>query len=135
MTIPFLDTNILLRHLRQDDPILSARATAIITRIEQGDLTVRTADTVIFETVFVLQRHYRVPPTQIAQAVLPLIELPGVILPGKRAFRQVFQLWLTTPLEFADCYHLVQMRRHRLTEIFSFDRGFDRIPGIIRREE
>jgi predicted nucleic acid-binding protein len=135
VTVPFLDTNILLRHLRQDDPILSAKASAIISRIEEGELTVRTADTVIFETVFVLQRHYRVPPVQIAQAVLPLIELPGVILPGKRAFRQVFQLWLATRLEFTDCYHLVQMRRHGLTEILSFDHGFDRIPGITRREE
>jgi predicted nucleic acid-binding protein len=135
VTVPFLDTNILLRHLRQDDPVLAAKATAILTRVEQGELIVRTSDTVIFETVFTLQRFYKVPPDQIAQAVLPIIELPGIILPGKRAFRQVFELYRTTSLGFADCYHAVLTRRWKLTEILTFDQGFDRLPGITRREE
>lgn len=121
--------------MRHDDPTHSPKATAILSRIEQGKLRVRTADTVIFETVFTLQRGYKVPREQIAQAVLPLIELPGVILPGKRAFREVFARYITTPMGFADCYHLVMMRRLKLTEILTFDHDFDGIDGVTRREE
>ena len=54
--LPFLDANIILRHLLQDLPDQSPRATAFIRRIEAGELTVRTTDTVIFEAVFVLER-------------------------------------------------------------------------------
>ena len=72
---------------------------------------------------------------QIAQAVLPLLELPGIILPGKRAFRQVFERYTTTPMGFADCYHLVMMCRLKLSEILTFDHDFDNIDGVKRREQ
>ena len=134
MALPFLDTNILLRHLRQDDPVLSPRATALLSRIEQGELKVSTADTVIFETVFTLQRSYQQPRARIAQALLPLIELPGIVLPGKRHYRTVFALYQSSQLGFADCYHVVLMQRHGQSEILSFDTDFDRVAGIQRRE-
>jgi len=117
MANPFLDTNVFLRHLRQDDPILSAKATAILQRIERGELVVRTADTVIFETVFTLQRGYKQTRERIAAAILPLLELPGIVLPGKRAYRKVFALYRQGPLGFADCYHVVLMGRQKLQEI------------------
>jgi predicted nucleic acid-binding protein len=134
MAQPFLDTNILLRHLRQDDQALSPKATAIIVRIERGELPVRTSDAVIFETVFTLQRTYCQPKDAIADALLAIIELPGILLPNKRSYRRVFDLYRTTRLGFADCYHVALMERLRLSEILSFDTDFDSVPTIQRRE-
>jgi len=74
----FLNTNVLLRHLLDDHPEQSPRATAYLARIERGELEARTADTVIFETGFTLQRHYRQPKAEIREALLPLIELSGI---------------------------------------------------------
>ena len=135
MALPFLDTNILLRHLRGDHPKLSPKATSIISRIEQGKLQARISDTVIFETVFTLKRTYKVPKEKIAGALAPILELPGIVLPGKRRFRRVFDLYLSTNLGFADCYHLVFMNQLKIKEILSFDTDFDELPGLIRREE
>ncbi|MBI4496522.1 MAG: PIN domain-containing protein [Chloroflexi bacterium] len=134
MALPFLDTNILLRHLRQDHPLLSPQATAILARIEQGELQVRTSDIVIFETVYTLQRSYQQPRDRIAEALLPLIDLPGIVLPGKRHYRKVFALYRASALGFADCYHVVLMQRLGITEVLGFDTDFDRIPGLQRRE-
>ena len=94
MALPFLDTNIPLRHLTQDHPEHSPKATAYLARIERGELQVRTADTVVFETVFTLQRFYRQPKQAIRDVLLPLIELPGIVLPGKRRFQKVFDLYV-----------------------------------------
>ncbi len=80
-------------------------------RIERGEITVHTSDIVIFETVFTLQRYYRVPRDQIAAALLPLIELPDIFLPGKRQYRRVFDLYQSLNLGLADCYHVVLMQR------------------------
>src|SRR5579859_4320725 len=102
MASPFLDTNILLRHLLDDHPNHSPRAKAYLTRIEQGEIRVRTSDTVIFETVFTLQRRYRSSRSEIRDNLLPLIELPGVDLPGKRAYRKVFDLYVNLNIPFAD---------------------------------
>lgn len=133
--LPFLNTNLILRHLTQDDPNLSPRATALMRRIAAGDLTVRTADTAVFETVYTLQRFYRVPRADIRQALTALLALPGIQLRGKRRYRRVFALYVTYPgLSFADCYHVALMESQRLSELISFDRGLDRVPTIARRE-
>ena len=134
MPFPFLDTNIFLRHLLQDVPDQSVRATALLQRIEDGELKVRTADTVIFETVFTLQRGYHVPKADIAAALLPLLSLPGIVLPGKRRYGQIFDLYVQQNLPFADAYHAVLMHSLGLTEIVTFDREFDGLPEIIRLE-
>jgi predicted nucleic acid-binding protein len=132
MTLAFLDTNILLRHLLQDDPEQSPKASAFLKQIEEGSVKVRTADTVIFETVFTLQKAYRQPKAAIRDALLPLIDLPGIELPNKRRFRKVFSLYVDTNLPFADAYHAVLMEQLHLTEVVTFDTDFDKIEGITR---
>lgn len=134
MAIPFLDTNILLRHLLQDHPEQSPRCTAYLARIEQGEVKARIADTVVFETLFTLQRQYRHSKEAIRDALLPLIELPGIVLPGKRSLRRVFDLYVDLNISFADAYHAVIMRRLGLDEIVSYDKQFDRLPDIRRSE-
>jgi uncharacterized protein len=133
-TTPFLETNIFLRHLRGDHPDFSPRATALLQRIEQGTLKVRTADTVIFETVFTLERVYKQSKEAIRDAFLPLIELPGIVLPGKRRVRRVFAYYIDQNISFADAYHAVLMESLHLTRIISFDRDFNRIASLTRVE-
>jgi predicted nucleic acid-binding protein len=134
MALPFLDTNILLRHLLQDLPDQSPRCTAYLQQVERGELRVRTADTVVFETVFTLQRSYRKPKAIIAASLLPIIELPGIVLPGKRRFRAVFAYYVGLNISFADAYHAALMHSLHLTEIVTFDREFDRISSLARLE-
>ncbi len=134
MALPFLDTNVLLRHLLQDHADHSPRATAFLRRVEQGDLRVRTSDTVIFEAVFTLQRHYGVPRAAIRENLLLLLQLPGIVLPGKRRFDRAFDYYVDLNLSFADGYHAALMNDLQLDEIVSFDRGLDRVPGIRRVE-
>ena len=130
MALPFLDTNVLLRHLLQDHPQQSPRSTAYLARVEHGEIKVRTADTVIFETVFTLQRQYGVPKADIRDNLLPLLELPGIVLPGKRRLRKVFDLYVDLNLPFADAYHVALMQRLGLRHIVSFDKEFYRVPGV-----
>jgi|SRR5579884_763590 len=134
MAQAFLDTNILLHHLLQDEPSQSPRATAYLARVERGEIEVHTADTVIFETVFTLERTYKRPKVQIRDALLPLLELPGISLPGKRRLRRVFELYVERNIPFADAYHAVLMEHLDVREIATFDTDFDRVPGIRRAD-
>lgn len=134
MAEPFLDTNIFLRHLLADHSDQSPRATAFLARVERGEVRVHTAQLVVFETVFTLERTYKRAKADIAAVLLSLIELPGVLLPGKRLFRAAFDLYVRHNLPFADAYFAAWMHHKGVTEIVTFDRDFDRVPGIIRRE-
>ncbi len=131
---PFVDTNIFLRHLRQDHSELSPRATEFLRRVERQELKVRTADTVIFETVFTLQSLYKQPKAAIRGALSPLIALPGIVLPWKARMRLAFDYYVDLNISFADAYHAVLMEELKLTTVLSFDTDFDRVPGITRVE-
>jgi predicted nucleic acid-binding protein len=130
----FLDTNILLRHFLQDVSHQSARATAFIARIERDDLEVRLSDIIVSECVFLLERRYKQPKPTIRDLLLGFLALPGVVLPGKRRFRRVFDLYVGRNIAFADAYHAVLMGQLKIDEIVSFDRGFDQVTGITRVE-
>jgi predicted nucleic acid-binding protein len=131
----FLDTNVLLRQVLQDHLDHSPRATALIEAIERGERAVRIADTVVFEATFTLEKTYRVPRANIRVFLLPILDLPGVVLPGKRLFHDVFDLYLAEPgLSFADCYHATLTKQLKLGTIWSFDRKLGRAPGISRAE-
>ena len=134
MAIPLLDTNVILRHLLGDHPEQSPRATAYLRQVEQGQVRVRTSELVVFEAVFTLERHYRLPKKRVRDSLLPLLELPGIVLPGKQRLREAFDLYVQLNLPFADAYHAALMRRLGAEEMVSFDREFDRIPGIRRVE-
>lgn len=134
MPLPLLDTNVILRHLLADDADQSPRATAFLDQVEQAGLRVRTTDIVVFEVVFTLERRYHLTKKDIAAAVLPLLQLRNVVLPGKRQYEEVFDLYINLDLPFADAYHAVLARRSGEPQVVSFDRHFDQIPGVERIE-
>ena len=128
----FVDTNVFLRHLLQDHPRQSPRATRFLARVEDGELEAHLSDTIVLEMVYTLQRTYRQSKTAIRDVVLPIIELQGMILPGKRRYRRVFDLYVERNISFADAYHVVHMGQLDVNEIMSFDRDFDRCPEVKR---
>ncbi len=132
MATVFLDTNVLLRHLMQDHPEHSPKATAFLERVERGDIQARISDLVVLELVFTLQRTYKQPKAQIRDVLLALLDLPGLELPGKRKFRKVFDLYVDLNISFADAYHTVLMQYLGIAEVATFDREFDRVATIKR---
>ena len=134
MTLPFLDTNVLLRHLADDHIEHSPRSSVFLARIERGELSVRIADSVVFETVFTLQTHYKRTRNVIRSAVFPIIELPGIVLPAKSRWKRAFDLYVGTTLSLVDAHLVATMEDLCVDTIVSFDKGFDKIAGITRIE-
>src|SRR3954470_5284520 len=119
-----------------DDRVSRARITSecAASLLAQALSRARISDIVIFEVVFTLERGYRRSKTEIQSTVLPLLDLPGIVLPGKRKFREVFRLYIEKNISFADAYHAVTMRKLELSEIVSLDRDFDRVSFVKRIE-
>ncbi|MGE0541325.1 MAG: PIN domain-containing protein [Dehalococcoidia bacterium] len=132
--LPFVDANIFLRHFRQDHAEHSPRATAFLQRIETSDERARTADTVVFETVFLLERTYREPRATIRDILLPFLLLPNMVLPNKRRMHRAFRLYVAHPkLSFAGCFHIALMEGLGLSVMASFDQKISQVRTITRR--
>lgn len=132
MARPFLDSSVLLRHLLQDDPDESVRATAFLSRVEADEVRVRTAITVVFEVVFALEHVYHQPRATIREVFLPLLDMPGIILSGKQRLGSVFDMYVALDLPFTTAYHVALMEHFAITEIVSFDPTYDEIEGVRR---
>ena len=137
MTTPFLDTNILLRHLLNDHPQQSPACFALIKAIEQGKVKAWTTDLVISEVVFVLanKRTYNLPRQRIRDLLLPLIYLPGLKLPRKRLYQRIFELYTRFPsISFVDVFHAALVESRKEPELYSYDTDFDQVEGLHRIE-
>lgn len=132
----FIDTNIFLRHLTNDNPVQSPACFALIQDIEQGKIQAWTSDLVILEVIFVLSSKtlYNVGRAKIRDLLLPLINLPGIKLTNKRMYRRAFELYTTLSIDFTDAYNAALMESHKNAEIISYDKDFDRIPTVKRHE-
>ncbi len=135
MSDAFLDTNIIVRHLLQDNPGHSFRSSQLIARIADGDVHVTISDTVVFETVFVLNQIYKIPRSKISNELSTLLTMPGISIHTKAEVLVTLHYWARqSPLSFADCYHLVTAKSHGLDAIYSFDKKMGRYPGVERIE-
>lgn len=136
MEYAFLDANVILRYLLRDDEIKAQHCLELLEKAERREIALRTTDLVIAELVWVLESTvtYNLPRERIRELLLPVILLPGLKLPGKKLYRRVFDLYVEEDIDFIDAYNAVQMGKQRLTRIYSYDSGFDRIAGVSRVE-
>src|SRR2546421_7098368 len=112
----FLDTNIFLRHLRNDHPEWSPACQQLFTEIEEGKRSAWTTDLAIAEIVFLLEskKHYNQPRAAIAEALLPLLSLRHLTLHHKKRYQRVFDLYTSFPkLSYVDCYHAAQVEAEK----------------------
>jgi predicted nucleic acid-binding protein len=132
--VRFLDTTIILRYLTRDDVDKAEKALALLLRVERGEEKVMTSPLVIFETIFTLQKMYRVPRQKISELMLPIIFLRGLHLPDKEVYQRAFDLYLTRNISFVDAYNASYMLTEEISDIYSWDIDFDKIDGITRIE-
>lgn len=72
--------------------------------------------------------------SDVAQAMLPRIAVNALKIPNMARLRRVFDWYVRYNLSFVDAYLAVLTREQKLPALVSFDRNYDRMPGIIRVE-
>lgn len=134
MDAPLLDTNVILRLLLRDHPEHSPQAKAFFDEVASGRVKVQITIAVVFEVVFILEKHYQFIRPDILEKTLNLLSLPGLHLRGKTMFEEVCLLWAGKSLSFIDAYHAVIAKRSAGGKIVTFDRDFDNLPGVTRMD-
>jgi predicted nucleic acid-binding protein len=128
-----LDSNVLLRHLLADHETHSPRATALLSRVSSGSLTVEFAETTLFEVVFTLYRSYKKDRIEIVESLTSFLVLSGVRFPENRRALAALNLFGQFSMDFGDAY-IAALALESDGQVISFDRDFDRIPGVTRVE-
>ena len=125
-----LDTNVLIRYLTQDDPVQSAKATAILER----RLTVKNPGFVsivaMVETVWVLDLAYGLTAPEIATAIERLLQVEVLAIENEQ---EVFTAMVALKLRrgsFADALIAELGARAGCTRTLTFDQKALRLPSF-----
>jgi predicted nucleic acid-binding protein len=134
----FLDANVILRYLTKDDPAKAHACFTLFQQVKQGKEELQTTESVIAEVTYVLSspRHpYKRSHADIAALLRPVVKLRSLRIPRKRVVLRALELYDLYPhFDFEDALSLATMEQSGLTEIVSYGRDFDRVPGITREE-
>ena len=74
----FLDTNIFLRYLTNDDPEKADRVEQLLRKAASGKIVLVTTELVIAEIVWVLESYYEVDKVLIAEQVRAILATEGL---------------------------------------------------------
>ena len=130
----FVDLNVLIRFFVNDPPEQHRRSVELLRAVENGEESVVLNHIVIFETIWVLNRTYKVPMGQIRELILALVNLPSVRVEQRQVIKRAFDVAIAHNIPFADGYNAAFMELHELQEVYAWDRHFDRVDGIQRIE-
>jgi predicted nucleic-acid-binding protein len=111
-----VDTNVVVRLLVEDDVEQTRESKAIFQ-----EHIVFLSETVVLETVWVLQKIYSFTPVDIADGLKRLFGLSNLYLRNPEIVKFALQ-WYEGGLDFADALHLAQATD--CTAMFTFDRRF-----------
>lgn len=135
MHIRFLDANIIIRCVTQDDPVLAKKAQAILQQVKNSSVLVTTCESILTECVYVLssKRLYNLPRADVAAILKVILSFRGLRLSHKKTFERALNLYASSSMDFADTLAVAHMERLKITDIYSFDKDFDAMAGIKRR--
>ena len=123
-----IDTNVLLRHLLNDDPEQTRRARACLGATAQVLIT----DVVLCETLWTLAgKRYRLSRDQLARVVLALLEEPGFGFEDEQVVWAAYCDFVDqTGFGLPDALIAHKARSMGAEPLYSFDRAALRIAGV-----
>jgi predicted nucleic-acid-binding protein len=126
------DTNIIVRFLTGDPPDMAERVRALFQAVDRGELSLIIPEIVIAESIWMLHSYYEISRSEIARILVALIAQDGLDIDDRPQLIEALRLFSEMNVDFADALLAVKMRQEGVSEIYSFDHHFDRIPGLIR---
>ncbi len=129
-----IDSNTILRYLANDAPQLAVRAVSLLERVQGGEERVLLEDVVLAEVVWTLATFYRATREQIYDYLEPVLGLEGVESADKQALQMALVLYRDRNVDFVDAFLAAKAIRDGTGEVYTFDRDFDRLPGVKRRD-
>ncbi len=131
---PFVDTNLFIRYLTEDDPVQTDAVESLFIKVKEGKETVQTSVLVIVEIVWVLESIFKKSRDEIKEMIQKIINTQNLVVENRDILLQGLEIYSQKNIDFVDAYHAVFLKSTGEKIIYSFDQDFDKIEWIERRE-
>ena len=127
----FVDTNIFLRYLINDDVSISDKIEDVFKKASSGKILLITGSLVIIEIIFVLDSYYDKPKKDIETAVLKIMNTKGLEIKDSDIILDALNYYLHKNIDFVDAYNAFFMKEHNIADILTLDKKhFSRIEWL-----
>ena len=131
----FIDTNLFIRYLTNDDPQKADRVDRLLEQAVNGKIGLMTAEIVLAEVVWVLESYYKLEKARIAEMLKAILSTSGLKVLNGRIVEKALQYYSLQNIDFVDAYIVALMQKHKIDGIYSFDKKhLDRISHVTRLE-
>ena len=118
-----------------DEPTQQAElAASLFRRLERGEETVFLEEVTVAEVVWTLRSFYHMPKQTIVETVLELLAADSIQASDKQALQVAIHFYNRLNSDFADGLIAAKALQDPEPSVYSFDRDFDRVPGLVRKE-
>ena len=125
-----LDTNVPVRYLTQDDPVQSPQATDIVERRLTEENPGFVSIVAMVETVWVLDRAYRLGTLEIAATIERLLQADMLVVENEQEVFAALIALKEGQGSFADAVIAALGAKAGCSHTLSFDREALRLPGF-----
>lgn len=131
----FVDTNLFIRYLTNDDPAKADRVEKLLDDAARGEVALVTSEMVMAEVVWVLESAYGLKNIGVAHLIRGILATPGLEVINGHLVSRGLEFYETHNVDFIDGYIAAVMEKQGITELFSFDRKHvSRLKTITRKE-
>jgi len=131
----FVDTNLFIRYLTNDEPALADRVEKLLDDAAAGSVQLVTTELVIAETVWVLESSYKLKNREVAPLIRGILATPGLEVVNTDLISRALMLYELQNIDFVDASITVFMEKQGISDIYSYDKKhLARVTGINRRE-
>lgn len=123
-----IDTNVLVRYLVNDEPERAAAARDLLSAASRQE-PVFLCREVVVETVWVLKRAYRFSRARIAEVLMELVAVDGLIFEAEDDVAEAAAAYRRGGAGFSDLMILAAARRNDAQPLFTFDQQLAALDG------
>ena len=131
VTKVFVDTNVFLRFLTNDDPVKAKRVETLFRQAIKGHVQLITSLLVIAEIIWTLESFYHLGKADITSKVETILNTPNLICPEAEMIVMALDLYVQENMDFIDAFHAYDLQAQGLSQIATYDhKHFKRVPWL-----
>lgn len=126
----WVDTNVVVRLVTGDPPVMAERATAFLEESTRAGRPLRLDPLVVAEALYVLTSFYGLPRGRAVEALRAVVDLPGLRVEQRAAVVRALELHRATPkLHFVDAW-LTARAEAAGDGVVTFDAAMAKAAGV-----
>ncbi|HDZ83761.1 MAG TPA: PIN domain-containing protein [Nitrospirae bacterium] len=118
----FVDTNVFMRYLVNDDHGQADRVEKLLDKAEKGEIRIITGPPVFFELAWTLKSFYEMKKDDIYNCLLSIAAIPGLAITDADVITESLEMYKKYAIEFSDAYISVLSKKLDDSGVVTFNK-------------